>query len=91
MSDRRKGRRAPAGARRLRSDFLGFVDVLSHEIRTPLAAIKGYAETLRQGADEDPRVRRRFLATIERHADRLLRTVEHLLELAARESRRRRK
>lgn len=63
-----------------------FVANVSHELRTPLAAIKGYAETLRTGALDDPQHRLEFVETIEKHADRLTRIVDDLLQLASIES-----
>lgn len=58
-----------------------FVSDVSHELRTPLTAIKGLAETLQDGAVEDPRVRDRFLEAIERETDRLIRMTQDLLTL----------
>src|SRR5262249_5090869 len=43
---------------RVRRDFVANV---SHELRTPLTAIRGYAETLLDGALEDPANNRKFL------------------------------
>jgi two-component system phosphate regulon sensor histidine kinase PhoR len=59
-----------------------FVANVSHELRTPLTAIKGFAETLRDGAMADPQRGPQFLATIERHADQLTNLVNDLLELS---------
>ena len=58
-----------------------FVSDVSHELRTPLTAIKGLAETLQDGAVEDPEVRDRFLASIEYETDRLIRMTQDLLTL----------
>ena len=68
---------------RMRSDFVANV---SHELRTPLAAIAGAAETLADGALSDPEAGPRFVATIERHADRLTALVDDLLTLSRLES-----
>ncbi|MFA5139396.1 MAG: ATP-binding protein [Elusimicrobiota bacterium] len=66
-----------------------FVANVSHELRTPLASIKAYAETLRSGALDDAEHRMEFVLEIERHADRMTRLVDDLLELSAIESGRR--
>lgn len=58
-----------------------FISDVSHELRTPLTAIKGLAETLQDGAVEDPEVRDRFLASIEQETDRLIRMTQDLLTL----------
>ena len=52
----------------LRKDFVADV---SHELRTPLTAIRGYAETLLDGALEDQANNRKFLEIILSHAIRL--------------------
>jgi two-component system phosphate regulon sensor histidine kinase PhoR len=60
-----------------------FVANVSHELRTPLAAIKGYAETLLDGAlEDDPDHRRGFVEVIHHNADRLARITEDLLALS---------
>ena len=63
-----------------------FVANVSHELRTPLTVIKGFTETLRDGAMNDPTHGPRFLATIERHVDQLTNLVSDLLELSKLES-----
>ena len=59
-----------------------FVANVSHELRTPLSLIKGYVETLIDGAKDDPVVALRFLHTIEKHADRLSFLIEDLLTIS---------
>ena len=64
-----------------------FVANASHELRTPLAVIKGYVETLVDGhATMDPADRERFLRTILRHSDRLVKIIADLLTLSRLES-----
>ena len=60
-----------------------FVANVSHELRTPLTAIKGYAETLRDGGLKDPAQAAEFVGVIHRHAERLRELIEDLLDLAA--------
>lgn len=62
-----------------------FVANASHELKTPLTSIRGYAETLAQ-SDPPPEVRREFIQTIRRNADRLQRIVDDLLDLSRLES-----
>jgi two-component system phosphate regulon sensor histidine kinase PhoR len=64
-----------------------FVANVSHELRTPLTMIKGFVETLRDGAVGDPVKGPEFLATIEKHVDQLTNLVSDLLELSRLESR----
>jgi two-component system phosphate regulon sensor histidine kinase PhoR len=63
-----------------------FVANVSHELRTPLSLIKGYVETLIDGAKDDPMVATKFLQTIEKHADRLTYLIEDLLTISQLES-----
>jgi two-component system phosphate regulon sensor histidine kinase PhoR len=63
-----------------------FVANVSHELRTPLSLIKGYVETLLDGAKDDPEVAARFLQTILKHTDRLACLIEDLLTLSQLES-----
>ncbi|MGA3023224.1 MAG: ATP-binding protein [Bryobacteraceae bacterium] len=64
---------------RIRKDFVANV---SHELRTPLTAIRGYAETLLDGALDDAENRRPFVEVIETHAIRLNNIAEDLLALS---------
>ncbi|MGZ8920598.1 MAG: sensor histidine kinase [Limisphaerales bacterium] len=63
-----------------------FVANVSHELRTPLTSIKGYVETLLDGAKDDPAVATKFLHTIHKHSDRLTFLIEDLLTLSHLES-----
>jgi len=65
---------------RMRSDFITNV---THELKTPLTAIIGYAETLQDGAKNDPVTADKFLQIIHEHARRLDRLVNDLLTLSA--------
>ncbi|MFM8414548.1 MAG: sensor histidine kinase, partial [Planctomycetota bacterium] len=53
-----------------------------HELKTPVASIKGFVETLLDGAVEDPVDSRRFLEIVGRQADRLASIIEDLLALS---------
>ncbi|MEA3386715.1 MAG: ATP-binding protein, partial [Thermodesulfobacteriota bacterium] len=59
-----------------------FVANVSHEIKTPITAIKGFVETLRDGALENPEDAERFLEIIGKHVDRLEAIIEDLLSLS---------
>jgi two-component system phosphate regulon sensor histidine kinase PhoR len=63
----------------VRQDFVANV---SHELRTPLSLIKSTAETLLDGAKDDPAVATRFLEIIDKHANRLTLLIDDLLLLA---------
>ncbi len=63
----------------LRRDFAGNV---SHELRTPLTSIKGFVETLVDGAINDPDDATHFLGIINRQVDRLNQLIEDLLMIA---------
>src|SRR5439155_404857 len=59
-----------------------FVSNAAHELRTPLTTSIGAIEVLQAGAKNDPMERDRFLAHIEREAERLARLARALLTLA---------
>jgi two-component system, OmpR family, phosphate regulon sensor histidine kinase PhoR len=63
-----------------------FVANVSHELRTPLSLIKGFVETLLEGARNDPELSAKFLQTIEKHTDRLTYLIEDLLTISRLES-----
>jgi len=72
--------------RRLETVRRDFVSNLSHELRTPLASLKALAETLREGALDDPPAARRFVDQIQIEVDALTQMVNELLELSKIES-----
>jgi two-component system phosphate regulon sensor histidine kinase PhoR len=55
---------------------------VSHELRTPITTIKGFIETLKEGAIDDPKNAVRFLNIISKHIDRLNMLIDDLLILA---------
>ncbi len=59
-----------------------FIANVSHELKTPITSIKGFVETLLEGAVDNGEDARRFLSIIARHADRLHALVEDLLSLS---------
>ncbi len=63
----------------MRKDFVANV---SHEIKTPITAIKGFAETLLDGAIDDKDNAVRFLGMIKSHSERLNTLVDDLLALS---------
>lgn len=63
----------------MRRDFVANV---SHELKTPLAAIRGYAETLREGALDEPPIARRFTDRILSQCQRLQELLDDLLILS---------
>jgi two-component system phosphate regulon sensor histidine kinase PhoR len=67
----------------VRSDFVANV---SHELKTPLTSIKGFVETLLEGALDDKENNRHFLEIIQNHAERLDNLVNDLLSLSRLES-----
>ena len=72
-------RSAAIAAEKMRVDFVANA---SHELRTPLAAILGYAETLAEDADSDPKTRAKFGAIVRDEAGRMLRIIEDLMSLS---------
>jgi two-component system, OmpR family, phosphate regulon sensor histidine kinase PhoR len=59
-----------------------FVANISHEIRTPITAIKGFSETLLEGAIDDRENALRFLEVIRQNSVRINNLVEDLLTLS---------
>lgn len=64
---------------KMRSEFAANV---SHELRTPLTSIKGFVETLREGALEDKETADKFLEIIELETERLSRLINDILTLS---------
>ena len=59
-----------------------FVANVSHELKTPITTVKGFVETLRDGALKTPEDANKFLEIISRNADRLNAILEDLLSLS---------
>ncbi len=72
--------------RRLEKVRQDFVANVSHELRTPIASIKGYAETLLEGALEDKDNAKEFLGIILQDSNRLANLINDLLDLSKIES-----
>jgi len=67
----------------VRTDFAANV---SHELKTPLTSIKGFVETLQEGALENPPMAQRFLRIIMMEVDRLTRLINDILSITKMES-----
>lgn len=63
----------------VRKDFIANV---SHELKTPISAIKGFTETLLDGALEDRENAGSFLKTIHTHAGRMNTLIDDLMTLS---------
>ncbi len=72
--------------RKLETMRRDFVANVSHELRTPVTSLKGYAETLLDGALDDPETAREFVRIILTESERLRMLVDDLLELSRIES-----
>lgn len=68
---------------RIRQDFVANV---SHELKTPLTSIKGFAETLKNGAIEVKETRDKFIDIIDVEAARIIALTDDLLSLSEIES-----
>jgi two-component system phosphate regulon sensor histidine kinase PhoR len=69
--------------RKLESVRREFVANVSHELKTPLTSIRGYVETLLDGAVDDPKHNKAFLQTIQEHTNNLSRLIDDVLDLSA--------
>ena len=63
----------------MRKDFVANV---SHELRTPITSIKGFAETLLDGAYKDEKMLLSFLEIIHKESNRLQMLIHDLLDLS---------
>lgn len=59
-----------------------FVANVSHELKTPITSIKGFAETLLDGAKNDEQTLNEFLKIISKESDRIETLVFDLLDLS---------
>ena len=67
----------------MRSDFVSNV---THELKTPLTSIRGFVDTLKQGAIKDEQYARKFLDIIDIEAERLYTLIQDILLLSEIES-----
>ncbi len=79
VTERKRAEDSAVASERAEREFIANV---SHEFRTPVAAIKGFTQTLRDGAWSDEADRTKFLNIIETQADRLDSMVGDLLTLS---------
>ncbi|PYG89764.1 two-component system phosphate regulon sensor histidine kinase PhoR [Ruminiclostridium sufflavum DSM 19573] len=59
-----------------------FVSNVTHELKTPLTSIRGFVETLKDGAIEDTAVAIKFLDIIDIEAERLYHLINDILQLS---------
>lgn len=64
---------------KIRTDFAANV---THELKTPLTSIKGFIETLKEGAIDDKEVANKFLDIIEEEVERLNRLIDDILYIS---------
>ena len=68
--------------RRLETMRSEFVSNVTHELKTPLTSIRGFIDTLQNGAIEDAAVAHRFLSIIDVESERLYNLIEDILLLS---------
>lgn len=68
---------------RMRSDFVSNV---THELKTPLTSIRGFIDTLKNGAIKDEMVANKFIDIIDIEAERLSSLIQDILLLSEIES-----
>lgn len=72
---------------RIKSEFVANV---SHELKTPLTSIKGFIETLKEGAVKDENTALKFLNIIDYEAERLTNLITDILVLSELENKKER-
>ena len=72
--------------RRLEQVRTDFAANVSHELKTPLTSIRGFVETLLDGAIEKPEMARKFLNIIMLETERLTRLINDILSISKLES-----
>ena len=68
--------------KRLENVRRDFVANVSHELKTPITSIKGYVETLLDGAMHNPEDAERFLRIVANQSERLNSIIDDLLALS---------
>jgi two-component system phosphate regulon sensor histidine kinase PhoR len=66
--------------RRIEKDVSTLVSRISEELKIPLTSIKGYVETLLEGAYTEPEILRRFLQIINEETNRMARLLVGLMD-----------
>ena len=72
--------------RRLEQVRTDFVANVSHELKTPLTSIRGFVETLENGAIDNPEMAHKFLRIIMLETERLTRLINDILSISKLES-----
>ncbi|MCB0352464.1 MAG: PAS domain-containing protein [Bdellovibrionales bacterium] len=72
--------------RKLETMRRDFVANVSHELKTPITSIKGFVETLLDGALDNNEDAKRFLGIVLKQSDRLTSIIDDLLSLSRLES-----
>ena len=72
--------------RRLEQVRTDFAANVSHELKTPLTSIRGFVETLENGAIDNPPMAHKFLRIIMLETERLTRLINDILSISKLES-----
>ena len=72
--------------RRLEQVRTDFAANVSHELKTPLTSIRGFVETLENGAIDNPEMAHKFLRIIMLETERLTRLINDILSISKLES-----
>ena len=72
--------------RRLEQVRTDFAANVSHELKTPLTSIRGFVETLQNGAIDNPPMAHKFLGIIMMETERLTRLINDILSISKLES-----